>query len=409
MGSRPTDATARAAPGVASVYARYADARTSASAIVAARWPGGSMRTSFADETTRIQTRDADAVNAAPVRALCSVRKIEVLPIGLDTYPLEPVWAEFVDPLAGALQRGDRLAPSLDDDAALRADLAIGSPFADTAIDGVGDRCLGEAQPRSTAAREGHAPPVATLGGGRWYSAGPTRAVRSNRACRSGIGDSHAPGRRSWTRRPRPSCHPCGRRTRRFPRRCRTRPVRCVRGLRRRGRHPAIIAAAITAIQHFTLETIDRISRQDSSIFTATAVSKADVSMYANRQLRGRVRSTEDEKTKSNRGGPNAEGHRRGSCRTVVAVARRSSGTSVPAEAHQVRHSCLARVGHRRSLRASSAKTWSRRSASRIIVVQKPRRRRRAGCRRVKRVAPGRHTRCCSAPTARLAVAPNMQ
>jgi hypothetical protein len=31
------------------VCSRYADARTFASAIVAARWPGGSMNTSFAD------------------------------------------------------------------------------------------------------------------------------------------------------------------------------------------------------------------------------------------------------------------------------------------------------------------------------------------------------------------------
>ena len=56
---------AMAAPGVASVCARYADARTFASAIVAARWPGGSMRTSFADETGSIRTRDTNAVNPA--------------------------------------------------------------------------------------------------------------------------------------------------------------------------------------------------------------------------------------------------------------------------------------------------------------------------------------------------------
>src|SRR5512145_795921 len=75
---------AKAAPGVASVYARYADARTSASAIVAARWPGGSMRTSFADKTDRITSRRADAVNR-------SVGKIEILSVGGDAHLLEPV------------------------------------------------------------------------------------------------------------------------------------------------------------------------------------------------------------------------------------------------------------------------------------------------------------------------------
>src|SRR5262245_45003579 len=40
---------AMAAPGMPSVFSRYAEARTPASAIFAERWPGGSIYTSFAD------------------------------------------------------------------------------------------------------------------------------------------------------------------------------------------------------------------------------------------------------------------------------------------------------------------------------------------------------------------------
>ncbi len=82
-----------------------------------------------------------------PLSALRCVQsgKSKSCPLVLIPIRSNPVRAEFAR--SGRRRRTsasrDRFALSLDDDAALRTDLAIGSPLAATAIDSVGDRCPG--------------------------------------------------------------------------------------------------------------------------------------------------------------------------------------------------------------------------------------------------------------------------
>lgn len=64
MGSGLTDATREGRSRCVIREFRYADARMSAPAIVAARWPGGSIKTSVSDATSVIQSRSGLVVNA---------------------------------------------------------------------------------------------------------------------------------------------------------------------------------------------------------------------------------------------------------------------------------------------------------------------------------------------------------